>query len=87
MTKVSVERQSLIEFTQLVLNFLTFFRTHAGAEIPMTRPVSTRVVSDEAGNMRYEMGFYIPEAFQTNTPQPTDEKVKIVERDLHVYSM
>ena len=67
-------------------NFLKFLM-RAGASIPMTRPVSTKVVSDESGNMSYEMGFYVPEAFQNDTPQPTNEKVKIVERELRVYSM
>ena len=58
-------------------------------KISMTVPVSTKVsptVGDEEKES-FQMGFYIPKEFQADPPIPTDERVKIVERDLHVYTM
>ena len=53
----------------------------------MTVPVSTKVEKLPENKMSYQMGFYVPKEFQADPPQPSDEKVKIVERDLHVYTM
>jgi hypothetical protein len=56
-------------------------------KISMTVPVSTRVVETDEKSRMCQMGFYVPKEFQNDTPAPSDPRVKIVQRDLHVYSM
>ena len=58
-----------------------------GTKIAMTTPVATKVEAQADGKLSYEMGFFVPEEFQSNPPAPTDPRVKIVERNLRVYSM
>merc|ERR1711951_6832 len=59
----------------------------ANAKIPMTAPVTMRIMPGEGPNCEsnYTMSFFIPIDFQTSTPQPTEEGVYIEERpEFHV---
>merc|ERR1712098_746982 len=54
-----------------------------GTKIPMTAPVSMRIIPGEGPNCEsnFTMSFYIPSDFQTGPPQPTIEGVFIEERE------
>merc|ERR1719439_112484 len=54
----------------------------AGTKIPMTAPVSMRIIPGEGPNCEsnFTMSFYIPSDLQENAPTPTDPLVYIEER-------
>ena len=51
-------------------------------KIDMTAPVTLRIIPGEGPNCEsnYTMSFYIPRAFQEDTPTPTDTQVYIEDR-------
>lgn len=54
-------------------------------KIPMTSPVSTYIEPGSGPNCEstFTMAFYIPQAFQEDTPEPTEDGVSIEERQEH----
>nr|CAH8864518.1 unnamed protein product [Trichobilharzia regenti] len=59
-------------------------------KVPMTAPVTIESIPDNESAMqrRFVMGFYIPEAFKSNPPSPTDNQVFIERRpSMDVYCL
>merc|ERR1719192_220653 len=55
----------------------------ADAKIPMTAPVTMRIIPGEGPNCEsnFTMSFFIPSDMQEDTPQPADAEVYIEERE------
>merc|ERR1719447_2351291 len=51
-------------------------------KIPMTKPVSARIIPGEGPNCgsNFTMSFLVPEKFQENSPEPTDPLVWLEDR-------
>lgn len=66
--------------TKFVISFWLIFLTEV--KVPMTAPVTIESKPDNQSVMKrcFTMGFYIPEAFQSNPPAPTEDGVFIETR-------